>query len=160
MENEIVKGLEQLSKEARELYLSPEIPVLTSAPSPLVFMREFVSKNRPVIIKNALSKWRALTSWSSDYLRKRLGSLSVSVTVTPNGYADAPVGDRFLLPEERIMSFDKFINIWEKEEQANGVFYIQKQNSNFTDEFSQLVADAGLTVFFIFLFVLTEPVLF
>ena len=147
MESKLKYFLNQLSFEARELYLFPSITILDAPPSPLVFLRDYVSKNRPVIIKNALTKWEALSKWTSDYLDKSIGSLQVSVTVTPNGYADAPLGDRFLLPEERLMPFHRFLNIWNKKEKSNGVFYIQKQNSNFTDEFSQLIADAGKIIF-------------
>lgn len=139
----MIGSLRQLSEEARELYLSNDIPVLHAAPTPLVFLREYVAKNRPVIIKNALGEWPALSKWNSKYLEDNLGSMLVSVTVTPNGYADAPVGDRFLLPEERVMPFNRFLDIWTGKEKPNGVFYIQKQNSNFTDEFSKLIADAG-----------------
>ena len=148
MEDVLKQCLNQLSDEARELYLSPSITVLDSPPSPLVFYREYVSKNRPVIIKNALMKWEALAKWTDDYLDKSLGTLQVSVAVTPNGYADAPLGNRFLLPEERTMPFHSFLTIWNREEKSNGVFYVQKQNSNFTDEFSQLVADAGNDQFY------------
>ena len=143
MEFKLDTCLNQLSTEARELYLSPDITILDAAPSPLVFLRDYVSKNRPVIIKNALTDWKALTKWTNDYLDRSIGSVEVSVAVTPNGYADAPLGDRFVLPEERLMPFRKFLSIWERKEKSNGVFYIQKQNSNFTDEFSQLLADAG-----------------
>jgi len=142
MEYRLKTCLNQLSNEARELYLFPDITILDAAPSPLVFLRDYVSKNRPVIIKNALAGWKALSKWTSDYLDKSIGSVQVSVTVTPHGYADAPLGDRFLLPEERLMPFRKFLSIWERKEKSNGVFYIQKQNSNFTDEFSQLITDA------------------
>ena len=143
MEQEVKRCLKDLSEEARDLYLPSNIPVLDAAPTPLAFLREYVSKNRPVIIKNALSEWSALSKWTSEYLYQSLASLEVSVAVTPNGYADAPLGDRFVLPEERIMPFDKFLKIWQRKEKSNGVFYIQKQNSNFTDEFGQLMADAG-----------------
>jgi len=33
--------------------------------------------------------------------------------VTPNGYADAVVGDRFVMPEERQMSFSSVLDIIE-----------------------------------------------
>ena len=143
MEKKLEKILETLSEEARELYLPSEVPILEEPPSPLRFLRDYVSPNRPVIIKNAIKDWTAQKKWTNQYLREVLGSTSVSVTVTPNGYADAPLGDRFVLPEERLMLFKDFLDIWARKVKANGVFYIQKQNSNFTDEFNELIKDAG-----------------
>lgn len=35
------------------------------------------------------------------------------MAVTPNGYADAVVGDRFVMPEERQMSFSSVLDIIE-----------------------------------------------
>eukprot|EP00794_Sanderia_malayensis_P005279 gene5279-5946_t len=139
-------ALMNLSQEARELYLPQEIPILDSPPSALVFLRDYVSPNRPVIIKNCLKTWSACSSWTPDYLRECLGDTLVTVTSTPNGYADAPVGDRFVLPEEKFMLFKEFLTIWEENDKTNGVHYIQKQNSNFTDEFSVLVKDADCHV--------------
>lgn len=65
----------------------------------------------------------------------------MSVAVTPNGYADAMLGDMFMMPEERRMTMSKFIDIIKNPQKANGVFYIQKQNSNLTEEFGDIVMD-------------------
>ena len=67
--------------------------------------------------------------------------MPVSVTVTPNGYADAPQGSLFVMPEERTMCMGDFVDILENPESANGVFYIQKQNSNLTQEFKDIMGD-------------------
>ncbi len=64
------------------------------------------------------------------------------MAVTPNGYADAVYQGKFLMPEERVMTFGKFLDIMEGKVKANGIFYVQKQNSNFTDEFLSLMKDA------------------
>ena len=45
------------------------------------------------------------------------------------------------MPEERRMTVSKFLDTIENPSSANGVFYIQKQNSNLTDEFSSLLKD-------------------
>lgn len=42
-----------------------------------------------------------------------MGSKVISVAVTPNGYADAVNGDRFVMPEERQMSFSSVLDIIE-----------------------------------------------
>lgn len=45
--------------------------------------------------------------------REKMGSKVISVAVTPNGYADAVAGDRFVMPEERRMSVSSVLDIIE-----------------------------------------------
>ena len=61
--------------------------------------------------------------------------------MTPDGYADAMLGERFMMPEDRRMTMTKFIDIINDPRSANGVFYIQKQNSNLTEEFGEVIDD-------------------
>ena len=61
------------------------------------------------------------------------------MTVTPNGYADAVTDGYFVLPEEKVMPMEKFLQSLEKPI-SNRVHYIQKQNSNLTEE---LIADSA-----------------
>ena len=136
-------AFDRFSLESRELFLSSEVPRIKEAPSPLSFSRDYVASNSPVLIENALDHWPAMRSWSSSYLLKKIGNKEITVAVTPNGYADSVVGDRFVMPEERVMKFAEFLDILEgKSSTENGVFYIQKQNSNFTGEFSELLCEA------------------
>lgn len=144
--NALSEALDNLSLEARELYLSSEVPKLEIAPSPLEFLRDWVNPNIPVIIKNALNHWPALKKWNDDYLREKIGHRRVTVAVTPNGYADAVVGSKFVMPEEREMEFSKFLDILEGKVKERGIFYVQKQNSNLTEEFQELCADAASDV--------------
>lgn len=55
----------------------------------------------------------------------------------------------FVLPHEEKMKFNEFIEIHKKNKQ-NDVAYIQNQNSSFLEEFSELLADAGMTKEFFF----------
>ncbi|KAF1534199.1 Cytosolic phospholipase A2 beta, partial [Eudyptula minor] len=75
------------------------------------------------------------------FCREVVGSKVVSVAVTPNGYADAVFQDRFVMPEERQMPFMDFLDIVEKKVTSPNVFYVQKQCSNLTEEFPELVCD-------------------
>lgn len=45
--------------------------------------------------------------------REKIGSKIISVAVTPDGYADAVAGDRFVMPEERQMSLSSVLDIIE-----------------------------------------------
>ncbi|PON89746.1 JmjC domain containing protein [Trema orientale] len=91
--------IETLWEEVRELSLgkSGRVERLDSPPTPLQFLRDFVSQNKPCIISNATLHWLALSNWSSDsYLIEALSTSSssapmVSVHLTPNGRADAIV---------------------------------------------------------------------
>lgn len=73
--------------------------------------------------------------------REKIGDKEVSVAVTPNGYADAVLGSKFVMPEERHMAFSKFLDIIECKVTANGIFYVQKQNSSLKLEFEELIPD-------------------
>ncbi|CAG0918381.1 unnamed protein product [Notodromas monacha] len=78
--------------------------------------------------------------------RSRVGEIPVSVAVTPNGFADAITDGCFVMPEERIMPFAEFLSVMECPQSHPGIFYVQKQCSNFTSEFSVLHEDAGVEV--------------
>lgn len=142
MQKELHKALKRLSEEAMDVYLPSEIPVLDYIPTPIVFLRKYVAANRPVIFKNCLKDWPACSKWTDEYLEQALWDTEVTVTATPNGYADSPVGDKFVLPQERQMLFQDLMKIWKNKDKNSGVYYIQKQNSNFTDEFVKLMSDA------------------
>ncbi|XP_022340537.2 bifunctional peptidase and (3S)-lysyl hydroxylase Jmjd7-like isoform X2 [Crassostrea virginica] len=124
------EAVEQLALEARE-----------SPPSALTFYREYVSPNKPVVVQNGLQHWLALKKWTPGYLRERIGGCDITVAVTPNGYADAVTDGKFVMPEERRMTMADFLDILDHPVRQSGIFYIQKQNSNFTDEFEEIVDD-------------------
>ncbi|CAI5695027.1 bifunctional peptidase and (3S)-lysyl hydroxylase JMJD7 [Oreochromis niloticus] len=134
--------LAECSQEAHELYLNQSVPYLDGPPESLQFHRDWIAPNKPCIIRNAFSHWPALAKWSPDYLRQKVGSKVISVAVTPNGYADAVNGDRFVMPEERQMSFSSVLDIIEgKVDKGGGVFYVQRQCSNLLQELPELTAD-------------------
>ncbi|XP_076451021.1 bifunctional peptidase and (3S)-lysyl hydroxylase Jmjd7-like isoform X2 [Babylonia areolata] len=139
------KDLEQcfdsLAQEARELYLDRSVPVLDRTPSPLQFYRDFVGPNKPVVLSNFTTSWPAVRKWNHQYLRQVIGDEEVTVAVTPNGYADAVCEGHFVMPEERRMTVSAFLDILKNPASAEGVFYVQKQNSNLTDEFLSVMGD-------------------
>lgn len=144
------------------------VPYLDEVPSPLHFYRDWVCPNRPCIIRNALQHWPALQKWSLQYLRWGLpgvgvgmgrcfvasghglnvfssratvGSTEVSVAVTPDGYADAVRGDRFVMPAERRLPLSCVLDVLEGRAKHPGVLYVQKQCSNLPNELPQLLPD-------------------
>lgn len=73
--------------------------------------------------------------------RATVGSTEVSVAVTPDGYADAVRGDRFVMPAERRLPLSCVLDVLEGRAQHPGVLYVQKQCSNLPTELPQLLPD-------------------
>ena len=142
---EIIPKLWKISSCAfTELYLSQRPPELHVQPeSALTFYRQFVAQNRPVIIRNGIKSWPAFRLWQDhDYLLKKLNpDKLVNVAVTPNGYADAITDGKFVMPHEENMKFKDFIDIIENPSQHKGIHYIQRQNSNLSEEMNELIED-------------------
>ena len=64
IKREIKSALESFSEEGVELYLGTSVPCLDKVPEPLAFYRDFVSPNRPVVLRGAVSHWPALSKES------------------------------------------------------------------------------------------------
>ena len=131
-----------LSREARELYLQATISRIP-VPTPLAFYRDYVSRNKPVVIQGALDHWPALVKWkNSDYLRQQLVDTPVTIDITPDGYGDCvKLQKYFVTPVEEKMPFNRFMDVIEGKTPFNGVAYCQHQNSSFITEFPQLNED-------------------
>lgn len=134
--------LTTFAEDCKDFYLLPNVTEVGEAPTPLGFYRDFVSLNRPLIIRGGISHWPSVGKWTPRYLREKAGHSEVTVAVTPDGYADAVKDGLFVMPEERRMSFSHFLDIMSGEVCPRGIFYIQKQNSNFFDEFGCLQDDS------------------
>lgn len=67
------------------------------------------------------------------------------MTVTPNGYADGisvkmpEEKEYFVLPFEEMLTFGQFLDNLESRDKK--IYYIQRQNSNFTEDFPELLKD-------------------
>ncbi|KAJ3212901.1 JmjC domain-containing protein 7 [Dinochytrium kinnereticum] len=155
---ELVHALERLSHEARD-FGACELDYHDGPPTPLEFLR-MIHVGRPVIITNVATKWPAMKKWTDrNYLESTLGSNPLTVAVTPNGLADAVVGDRFVLPHEASMTFSEFaskvstvdvdeIRGWKEGDVSSGVHYIQTQNNNIHGEFKNLLQDVPESIAF------------
>lgn len=82
-------------------------------------------------------------------LRNIYGEKLITVSKTPNGYADG-IGikmpenqEYFVLPEEQNMKMSDFLDILENGSQ--NIYYIQKQNSNLSDDFPELMHDVDVS---------------
>ncbi|KAJ8972793.1 hypothetical protein NQ314_000029 [Rhamnusium bicolor] len=122
----------------------PEIRVNDLELWPLTFYREYVSKNVPVLLKGIGGKFPAVQKWNTEYFMKVIPEKTVNVAITPNGYADGlnfiNNEDCFVMPEEKTMKMKDFLNTLD-EQKENYVCYIQKQDSNLTEDFTELLPD-------------------
>jgi len=138
----VTDSLRLLSMEARDFYFSVPVVEKSEVPTPLEFYRDWVAPNRPVILRGAILDWPAVKKWKDNqYFRNVIGDKEVTVSVTPTGYADAALGDKFVMPEERQLTVNKFLDVIENPTAHSGVFYAQKQNSSLTEEFGEIMAD-------------------
>jgi len=151
MSNNLVQSeaFDLLSSEAKDLYLGTNVPELFEIPTSTDFVRDYVAKNMPVVIREAtLDHWPAITKWNSKFFRTMMGEKDVTVAITPNGYADGLATkdnkEYFVMPLEQQMQMTDFLDTLEDNNAM--VHYIQKQNSNFTDDFSELCDDIDISL--------------
>ena len=156
-----------LSREVRELV--SHVPRIHS-PSPIGFLRDHVSSNRPAVITGAFDDWPAMERWNLDYLADAMGDAKVSVNVTPDGRGDALLstdgwtvsglgddemmpGEVFVQPEEREMTLREFATMLAtptEDPDANAhasrrpaVPYVSRQCGSLLEEFPSLVDDCA-----------------
>lgn len=55
-----------------DLFLDKQICELFSTPTALEFSRDYVAKNRPIVVRGACSKWQACTKWNAEFFRYEL----------------------------------------------------------------------------------------
>ena len=73
--------------------------------------------------------------------REKLQNQKLTVSMTPNGYADAICDNLFVMPHEEQMTMSEILDHLDQSDPDRPVCYVQKQNSNLTDEFSVLLGD-------------------
>ncbi|CAH2237643.1 jg11323 [Pararge aegeria aegeria] len=147
----ILEACRILHEESSALYLGGDVAE-TNLIEPLQFYRDYVSKNIPVIIRGGCAKWPAVQKWNSHYFRKVLFNKKVTVALTPNGLADGITQDAngkeyFVMPQELEMTMTEFLDTLEAKSE-NLIPYIQRQNSNLTEDFSELMRDVESDVSF------------
>lgn len=162
MSTTIKHAIENLWEEVRELSLgsaSHQIDHFTSPPTPLQFLRDYVSPNKPCLISDSINHWPALSLWPSmHYLHKTLSSSPVSVHLTPTGRADSltPHPDQpnslylsslvFASAHVEKMPFSTALEMVSQssscdEKGSKCVAYLQEQNDCFRNEYFDLGQD-------------------
>ncbi|XP_035916277.1 bifunctional peptidase and (3S)-lysyl hydroxylase Jmjd7 isoform X1 [Anopheles stephensi] len=135
-----------LTNEAKDLFLPASIPETFGIPSALEFVRDSVAKNLPLIMREAINDWPAVEKWNSKYFRETLVDKEVTVAITPNGYADGLAlheeEEYFVLPLEQSMCMGDFLDALDQKH-PDAIPYIQRQNSNLTEDFQELWMDVN-----------------
>lgn len=143
--------IKKLWEETRELSLGsrPEIPRVETPPTPLQFLRDYVSPNKPFIISSSPTlDCPATTLWSSpDYLMNTLSSSPVSLHLTPSGNADSltplphsPPSLCFASPHVQKLPFSHALSKI-KNSRLGLVAYAQQQNDCLREEYSAVSGD-------------------
>lgn len=152
-----MQEVKKLWDEVRELSLGSNSTIerLESPPTPLQFLRDYVSQNKPCIIKNVSlhHQWPAFSLWPHpSYLSKTLGSSPpVSVHLSPNGRADSlvtlthprsgEISQCFASAHVERLPFDEALQLVSNSKNGDVVAYLQQQNDCFRDEYSVLGSD-------------------
>ncbi|EOY32967.1 2-oxoglutarate and Fe(II)-dependent oxygenase superfamily protein isoform 1 [Theobroma cacao] len=139
--------LESLWEEVREVSLGNSVDHLHSPPTPLQFLRDFVSQNKPCLISNSISHWPALSLWPTpSYLSTSLSSSLVSLHLTPDGQADAlaphPLHPSLCFVSAHVQPtpFPHALDLI-RQPPNHLVAYLQQQNDCFRTEYSELESD-------------------
>lgn len=146
MLQDIENILSQYVKEYQDIN-GKHIHTYHTPPTPLQFLRECVHPNRPAVIKSAIEHWPARSLWSNNYLRTKLADTTVTVAVTPDGYADAVTYDPithkeyFVMPYEKKMQFNDFLDVIEGKQPSDDAHYISLQNGSLLQEYKPLEKD-------------------
>ncbi|KAK1436005.1 hypothetical protein QVD17_01780 [Tagetes erecta] len=154
----MTSNLQNLWSEVRELTLgtTSQIDRLHTPPTPLQFLRHYLSQNKPFILSASVAttlQWPATTLWSStSYLLHRLSSSTVSLHLTPTGNADSltlnPSSTSLCFASAHVQktSFSDAIDAINGSCKHNGlgggfVAYAQQQNDCFREEYGELSGD-------------------
>ncbi|XP_058191486.1 lysine-specific demethylase JMJ32 [Rhododendron vialii] len=149
------ESIEKLWEEVRELSLGTQVERLPSPPTPLEFLRHFVSQNKPCLISNSThhhhSPSLSLSLWSSDlHLLRSLSSSTVSLHLTPSGRADS-LAPHPSLPSDSLCFASAHVeptpfplalrSIYSSDIDSKLVAYAQQQNDCFRTEYAGLAGD-------------------
>eukprot|EP00979_Chaetoceros_neogracilis_P001732 scaffold307_cov238-Chaetoceros_neogracile.AAC.3 len=98
--------LSQFSSDVASLHATP-IAILEEAPTPLVFMREYVALSKPVLIRN-----NAFPLVTLDDIVEGNEDVNLHVDVTPDGHGDTirevDGEPMFVMPSSKEMRLDEF----------------------------------------------------
>jgi jumonji domain-containing protein 7 len=146
MENHTGKCFRLLQRQHRDLYGQRCETIDASELDSFSFLYNYVKQNRPLIIKNLVSQWKALHLWkSNEYLVEKMRDRTLSVAASPTWRVDAVYNSKFFVePEIRKMSLNSFFHCI-ADPNRDEILYIQQQNDNLNKEFGILKEDIDVS---------------
>jgi peptidyl-lysine (3S)-dioxygenase / protease len=95
-----------LHEDSRQLWVPAAVPRIPYHPSAIVFLREYVAPNTPVIFTNC-----DCPAWSDDQLLAKIGDDEVVINRTPQGFGDHAdqESDMFVKPWQTAQPFRSFL---------------------------------------------------
>lgn len=148
--DEVLAAVQELGPDIHDYEFYNSVAELDAVPDSATFYKDFVSHNRPCVIRGAISNWSAAHNWDLDYISECMGTARVTCTFTCDGKADSIQhqhnGDsRFVLPDNRQMTMKEFVSIFrQSKSDASPVPSVQYQNNNWT-EFEKLTEDIDVS---------------
>ncbi|KAJ3304881.1 hypothetical protein HDV03_002263 [Kappamyces sp. JEL0829] len=142
------KAWRSLNENSVGLWLSREVAETREALEPLCFLRDYVARNTPLVVRGGCSHWPAIEKWRHrDYLLAACPG-EITVALTLDGRADAVhESGSFVLPLERRMKLQEFYRLLDRANQHSSqqtpIPYIQRQNSSLTEELPSLCGDVS-----------------
>ncbi len=136
--------VQSLLSDSRSYWVPTKVDELTRAPTALEFLRTYVTESVPFVVRGVASEWACVQRWTSEYLEQRHGEMALTVSLTPDGYADAVTKGRFAQPTTEKWTMSQLLdNINRRDEHCFA--YYSAQNSCFTEECGALAADVDET---------------
>jgi hypothetical protein len=126
---QIAKKMESILRMQHELAgTSPTADQIERRETPTreVFLKEFYSQNRPVILTGMMRDWKAMERWSPAYLRQRVGDTPIEVQV---GRDSDPLYERNLEQHRKTMPFSQYVDMVTSAQESND-FYMVANNKN------------------------------
>ncbi len=102
------------------------------------FVKDYLSKNRPVILTDAMEDWPAYQKWNLDYFRQVHGNSVVSIQ---DGRDSDPHFERNQKFHRSEIKFSKFLDRLESTESSNDIYMTAGNMSEHKDSFIKIFAD-------------------
>jgi hypothetical protein len=113
--------MDALARQLRQSNINGSIPIVESI-EPRRFFDEFYFANRPVLLRGLMSTWKALSTWTPQFLADRFGGLEIEVQADRD--SDSRYDERFESHRTR-MRLSEFVD---KMPRAGNDIYLTAKN--------------------------------
>jgi hypothetical protein len=129
--------LKTLDENARLDPRYSKIDVLEKAPNYKDFTAEYLSKNRPVLLKGAIKHWKS-ANWTINDLKKRVGHIEVQIQ---HGRESNQNFETERHKHNKSISMNEFLDLMDGAEKSNDFYMTAYNASQVTKKLYELVED-------------------